>query len=52
MKCRNCGVQIRENTIICPVCSQQQNLTLHERLMERIKELLAAKSVQKRSPLF
>ncbi|HLA39517.1 MAG TPA: hypothetical protein VJ417_05955 [Candidatus Glassbacteria bacterium] len=52
MNCRHCGTEIRQNTIICPVCFHQQNLSLLERLVEKFKALLAARNVRKRSPLF
>ena len=51
MKCYNCGYPVRESTIICPVCNQLQNLSLLERLFEYLKDRIASRNLQKRSPL-
>ena len=51
MKCYNCGCQVRESTIICPVCNQLQNLSIIERLFEYLKNRIASRNLQKRSPL-
>ncbi len=51
MNCFNCGVSIRQATIICPVCNSVQFSNRFGRLIDSLKQTMNRRVLHRRSHL-